>query len=48
MSKLIEVDETNFEAEVLRSPVPVVVDFFSNNCGPCRLLKPFLECSQPT
>jgi thioredoxin 1 len=42
-SKLIEVGESNFEAEVLRSTVPVVVDFFSENCGPCRLLKPFLE-----
>lgn len=43
MSKLIEVTDHSFEAEVLRSPVPVVVDFYSNNCGPCRLLKPFLE-----
>jgi thioredoxin 1 len=42
-SKLIEVDETNFEAEVLRSTTPVVMAFTSDNCGPCRLLKPFLE-----
>lgn len=42
-SKLIEVDETNFEAEVLRSTVPVVVDFYSPQCPPCRMLKPFLE-----
>ncbi len=42
-SKLIEVNESNYEAEVLRSPVNVVVSFHSANCGPCRLLKPFLE-----
>jgi thioredoxin 1 len=34
---------TNFEAEVLRSPVPVAVDFYSEQCGPCRILKPILE-----
>jgi thioredoxin 1 len=43
MSKIIEVTDHTFEAAVLRSPVPVVVDFYSNNCGPCRMLKPFLE-----
>jgi len=43
MSKLREITTTNFEAEVLRSPVPVAVDFFSEQCGPCRILKPILE-----
>lgn len=43
MSKVIEVTDNTFEDVVLRSHVPVLVDFFSNNCGPCRLLKPFLE-----
>lgn len=43
MSKLKEITATNFEAEVLRSPVPVAVDFFSEQCGPCRILKPILE-----
>lgn len=43
MNKLIEVTTDTFEAEVLRSPVPVAVDFFSEQCGPCRILKPILE-----
>lgn len=40
---MIEINERDFEAEVLRSPVPVAVDFFSDQCGPCRILKPILE-----
>ena len=42
MSNVIEVNDSNFEAEVLQSPVPVVVDFFGDHCGPCRMLKPVL------
>ena len=42
MSSVIEVNDFNFEAEVLRSPVPVLVDFFGEHCGPCRMLKPVL------
>lgn len=43
MSKLIEVTANTFEVEVIRSPVPVAVDFYSDQCGPCRRLKPILE-----
>jgi len=43
VSKLIEVTDTTFDAEVLKSPVPVAVDFFGDHCGPCRILKPILE-----
>lgn len=42
MSNLIEVNDATFEAEVLRSQVPVLVDFFGKHCGPCRMLKPVL------
>ena len=42
MSNVIEVTDSTFEAEVLRSPVPVLVDFFGEHCGPCRMLKPVL------
>jgi len=43
MSKLKEITISNFDVEVLRSPVPVAVDFYSEQCGPCRILKPILE-----
>lgn len=43
MSKLIEVTDATFDADVLKSPVPVAVDFYSDQCGPCRILKPILE-----
>ena len=42
MSNVIEVNDSNFEAEVINSPVPVLVDFFGDHCGPCRMLKPVL------
>ncbi len=42
MSNLIEVNDSNFEAEVIKSPVPVLVDFFGDHCGPCLMLKPVL------
>ena len=43
MSKLIEVTDATFDTDVLKSPVPVAVDFYSDQCGPCRILKPILE-----
>jgi thiol-disulfide isomerase/thioredoxin len=37
------IEQAQFEAEVLASPIPVVLDFFSTECPPCEALAPKLE-----